>query len=438
MRWLAARARSLAQLNVLIRRNPLYYRRALNLLARTQHMNEAQRRAWLDQRVKTVLRAAGQTRYGAPYVEAHRLDDWPLLQKDALRRSTEEFRSTRSFMTVAASTSGSSGQPLPLRRSYRSIAFEQAVLDSILIKANLNPAEARIAVLRGDYVKAPGDLSPPFWKVSNDNRRLVLSSFHLCRDTSEYYRKALESFRPDVLLAYPSALDALLGLLRGQSRALHIPLVVTSSEVLPRESWALANEYLGCQLVDRYGQAERVAEAEAYRPDCYYFTFGYAAVELQHRTSDAQFDFHEIIGTALWNTAMPLVRYCTGDLLRVPRNTDVRTLERICLGLEPFHGIEGRTNDYLVSPTGVRLIAMNHLPRDLKQVRQMQLVQVANDQVIIRVVPQGQFGEEDVQATLRTARFKIPTSIHVKIEVVDALEKGPGGKVPFIVRHCGN
>lgn len=435
MRWLAAKAKSLARADALIRRNPLYYRRALNLLARAQQMDEAQRRAWLDQRVNSVLRAARHTRYGAHYAHAYRLEDWPLLHKESLRRSVDDFQATRSFLAVAASTSGSSGQPLSLRRSYRSVAFEQAVVDSILVNVGLNPMKARIAVLRGDYVKKPDDLSPPFWKASSDERRLVLSSFHLCRDTSEHYWKALESFRADVLLAYPSALDALVELLRCEDRILRIPLVITSSEVLPRGSWDLARERLGCQLVDRYGQAERVAEAEARAPDRYYFTFGYAAVELQHRTGDDLFDYHEIIGTPLWNMAMPLVRYCTGDLLRVPRGTNARTLEKICLGMEPFHGIEGRTSDYLLSPEGVRLIAMNHLPRDLRQVRQMQLVQELPDRVIIRVVPQSHFSAGDVEATLRAARLKIPRSIHLSVEVVDALERGPGGKVPFIVRH---
>src|SRR5690348_7674478 len=70
---------------------------------------------------------------------------------------------------------------------------------------------------------------------------------------------SLERFKPQLLCAYPSALEALCRLLQERGRTLSVPAVLTSSEVLKPEAWALAQDVLGCRIADYYGQSERVA-----------------------------------------------------------------------------------------------------------------------------------------------------------------------------------
>jgi phenylacetate-coenzyme A ligase PaaK-like adenylate-forming protein len=40
-----------------------------------------------------------------------------------------------------------------------------------------------------------------------------------------------------------------------------------------------------------------------------------------------------VIGSALWNSVQPLLRYDTGDIALMPPATDPRRRERIALGL---------------------------------------------------------------------------------------------------------
>ena len=89
----------------------------------------------------------------------------------------------------------------------------------------------------------------------------------------------LEKFAPQLLCAYPSALETLVRYLRDSGRRLSIPAVVTSSEVFRPEAWALVEQMLGCRLADYYGQAERIAFASANAAGEYRFQHAYSCVE---------------------------------------------------------------------------------------------------------------------------------------------------------------
>ena len=71
---------------------------------------------------------------------------------------------------------------------------------------------------------------------------------------------------PDVLHAYPTMLESVCLYLRKFGRSLALPVVLCSSEMLPRETWDLVRATMRAELVDHYGQAERVAFAYARAP----------------------------------------------------------------------------------------------------------------------------------------------------------------------------
>jgi len=53
--------------------------------------------------------------------------------------------------------------------------------------------------------------------------------------------------------------------------------------------------------------------------------------------------------------------------------------------------------------------------------------------VILRVLATPAFGSEQKNRLLANARSKIPESVSIEIEVVDALERTASGKTPFVV-----
>lgn len=420
--------------DLLLRRHPLFYPAARELFDRLEDATLEQRKQFTMQRMRKVLQAASRTRYGRQMAGAEHFTDWPLLEKSAVRDDPLAFVLAPVWLSSPASTSGTTGLPLKLFRSFQSVAVEQASIDRLLTAKGINPRTARTAVLRGDNIKDPSDRQPPFWKYVAGGRRMVMSSNHLSLQTIDAYCSALESFAPDCLMAYPTSLESLCRLLQKAGRSLHIPLVVTSSEMLTSQTRRLAQEVLGAELMDYYGQAERVAFAYSFREGEYRFLPGYAMVELLLVGEEDGMVLYEIVGTNLWNLRMPLVRYRTGDLIRLPAGLSEAHREAIRYGVEPFPGVLGRYGDYLVAPDGAHLMGIDHIPREVEHVVRMQVIQETLHRVRILVVPTPGFSERDRQQILHNASLKLPAEMRVEIEIVEELERTAQNKTPFVIR----
>ena len=420
----------------LVRRNPLYYSSVHRQLIELEQGSLEQRKRWTQARLQKILRVAAKTPYGRSVGGTEELASWPLLEKSAVRESPQAFHAGKTWFTAHASTGGTTGMPLQLIRSPESVVAEQVCLDRMMIGLGVEPTNARTAVLRGDNIKDPTDLQPPFWKYALGGRRLLLSSNHLTESTLKHYLDEIRAFNPEVLWVYPSSLELLCRLISVSGETLRIPRVLSSSEVLKPSAWLLARQVLGCKIADYYGQAERIAFAYAFAPTQYVFLPGYSFVELIPHSSDGSAPAFEIVGTSLWNEAMPLIRYRTGDLVRLPWNYGEREREQIAYSMTPFEGVIGRDQEVLYAPDRMRVLTgIDHIQREVDHIVRIQVVQDALDRVLIRVVPARGFEEADAKRLERNARNKIPRSMDVRIEVTETLERTQQGKTPFIIHR---
>lgn len=422
--------------NNIIRRNPIYYNQAFSLFDKLTSFSLDERISWTDRNLSQLLKKASQTDYGRKVAGGEHVSSWPLLEKSTVRDNPESFLTGLSIISALDSTGGTTGLPLKLYRSPFSVVIEQACMDRLMSTRSISLKRNRIAIMRGDSIKDPTDLEPPFWQLKAGGKHLFLSSYHLYSQTLEAYYRALQDFCPDCLMAYPTSLESLSGLLLKEKKRLSIPLVATSSETLTYRVRQMAVEAFGCEILDYYGQGERVAFAYSYEKDKYHFLPGYSYVELKFVSTGETEDLYEIVGTSFWNLAMPLVRYCTGDLIRLPRGLRDKELERVRYGISPFLGVAGRSGDYLISPEGVRLF-IGQLPIYIENVLQMQVIQESRTRVRILVIPHKDFSERDKDSIIKNARERIPNSVHIYITIVDQVERTPRGKAPFVIRRSG-
>jgi phenylacetate-CoA ligase len=433
---LAERLKRLDLGDALIRRNPFFYRRARALFAQLANQPLAARRDWLDARLKRVLDAARSSPYGRRAGGGAELSSWPLLEKSALRAQPEAFRARGLGISVRGATGGTTGMPLTLVRSLQSVVIEQAALDLLVERLGVQPGRERMAVLRADSIKDAADRSPPYWIFTHGGRRMVLSPHHLCAETLADYARALSEFGPDVLWVYPTAVESLCRLLLRAGLRLSVLRLYASSEILGAQAWQLARLALGAPAIaDYYGQAERVAFAMAFEPGAYRFLPGYSAVELVRFAADGESTLYEIVGTSLWNLAMPLVRYRTGDLVRLPAAWGSRELEEVALGERAFGGVLGRSGEFLLTPEGVRITGINHFPRYVGHVRRIQVIQERVDEVRLLVLAEAGYAPRDAERLLANVRAKLPPSMRVSVELCERLEQTPLGKTPFVIHR---
>ena len=411
----------------LIRRNPIFYTRFRQLLDQAERMSEADR---LEMRRRLLGRSiAHAVRLPAyrDHVPAAAIETFPVLTKDMLQARPQHFRA-HQWTGISAATGGSSGNPLRLLRSARSIVIEQATIDWLAAKAGVALDRCRIAVLRGENIKNPDDQAPPFWR-RDGSRRLTLSSNHLGPAHYADFAAALEDFRPDVLLAYPSSLQLLASLAEEHGTRLRLPLVITSSETLSPGLRRRVRDVFGAALLDHYGMAERVSAAYSLEDGVYNFIFPYAATELLPEGEDTC----RVIGSALWNSVQPLLRYDTGDIALMPPGCDARRRGRIALGLEPFPGIEGRASDVLELASGSRVYALDQVARGIDGATSVQFLQQASDLVQIIVVPSHHYGAETIDAITRNFYLKAPKSVRIQFDLRDAPYRLPNGKAPVFL-----
>ena len=390
-------------------------------------MPEADRRALqqalLARSVSQAVRLPGYR----DCAQATSIDGFPILTKETLQARTPEFR-THRWAGIPATTGGSSGRPLRLLRSPRSVAVEQATIDWLAAKADIDLVRCRVAVLRGDNSKDPNDQTPPFWHRANA-RRLVFSSNHLGPANYRHFAEALEAFRPDVIHAYPSSLQLLTNLAEENGTKLRFPLAITSSETLPLGLRRRVRAVFGATLLDHYGMAERVSAAYSLEDGVYTFIFPYAATELIAAGEGTC----RVVGSALWNAFQPLLRYDTGDIAQMPPETDKSRWERIALGLESFPRIEGRASDVLELANGTRVYALGQVARGIDGATSIQFLQQASDLVEIIVVPNHQYGTDTIDAISRNFYKKAPKSVRIKFDMRDAPYRLPNGKAPVFV-----
>jgi phenylacetate-CoA ligase len=427
-----ARFKQLGLADRLVRRNSLLYGPIRRQLDAFEALDAEARRRWRTARLERILRAARRTAYGRTLGSAGPLEAWPLLEKETVRDRRGDFLTSTARLGVNGSTSGTSGIPLTLRRSLPSVVHEQVMLDRLLERAGVDPIHCRGAVLRGDDIKPPSDRAPPYWKLANRGRRLIFSSNHLDRDSAPHFIAALREYRPDVLFAYPTILESLCVLALDLGLEVTIPVTLCASEVLTSATIDLARRALRTRVVGHYGQAERVAWAHGDPVHGFRFDPSYAVNELVFLERDGEADVYELIGTGLWNRAMPLIRYRTGDRALLRRGTDPRA---VIEGREPFLGIAGRSGDYLISPSGGRLMGIDHIPRGVAHLVRAQFIQESPESVALLVVPAPGFGKDDEALLREHAALKLPPSMRLRIETTQQLVRNASGKAPLVVRR---
>jgi phenylacetate-CoA ligase len=325
-------------------------------------------------------------------------------------------------------TSGTTGSPLELLRSYDSVLWEQAFWRQHWRWAGWQPGQTQ-AVVRGDVVVPAAQTEPPFWFDDPIGRQFMVSIRHLSKATVGPIVDALRERGPRLLRAYPSGASTLAALVADAGLTLHFDAVVTSSEMLLPEQRRLIEDTFSAKVYDHYGMAERVAlgiECEHGRLHVHpYYSFVETVDERGRVTDDEGY----VVGTTFHNLAMPLLRYRVTDRARWGRGTcacgrSYPHLEWIGGRYgDPLYDREGRS----ISPTLACYAFMN-----VARVAKAQVAQVGVGRLELRVVPMQGFDEADRENLVRKFMTLVSAGIDVQVNLCEDIAPEPNGKYKFV------
>jgi phenylacetate-CoA ligase len=375
------------------------------------------RRCWDDVPFYRAL----WSRHGAHIARFRGLEDLenlPVITKEMLASSG--WLGLRGW-GLSGTTGGTMGAPLRYRKSLLSVVRELAITDEWYESCGWSGGQS--IVMRGGFASGASQIAlsrPTGQRVVQTNGIDAARLDEVC-DTI-----ACEGIR--VVVAYPSWARALAQHVELRDRrdaVATVSHVFTSSETLSSDAAARIREVLHCQVHDLYGQNESVVMLQRcdgvrfYRPVPHY-----GVLEL-HATADGEQDLRQVVGTGFINDMFPLVRYETGDVVRVER----REQGVVCDGCSIVE-VVGRTGDILHSADGTLYCpsVLEFATRYLAGTRDLLIAQTADDVLEIRYVSDADLAPSAQEELIRAMSERTGRRFTVKLRRVDSIGRGTSGK----------
>lgn len=414
--------------------------------ARSQKWNRQQIESYQDKKLIKIVRHAA---VNVPYyrkifekiglktesfrgrVDMHKI---PLLDKETLRIHQKDFiaENAAKYGINWDSTSGSTGTPLHFIMDHSSKAHKLAGVLRSYRWSGYFPGK-KVFSLQSYSFPDPEALFRRYafanlWRI---NARL------LTQESALKIVAMINEIKPDIIIGYPFSIFMLSKLAKeGGGTIAPVSSIVTAGETLSEKRRSLLETAYGCRVHDFYSLHEAVSIIS----ECDHQTkhisedFAYNEVVDHEGNIVAENGTGELVGTGFYNYGMPLIRYKLGD-------TVVLNGQPTCQCGRQFKSVKeiiGRQNDYIITPDGRYMgNVLEHSVDNAKGVMLSQCVQDAVDRIYINLIVDESFNDDSLKLFEEGLRSRLGDEIRIEFKKVDALEKKPSGKTPFIYSKLG-
>ncbi|NNE31854.1 MAG: phenylacetate--CoA ligase family protein [Winogradskyella sp.] len=299
--------------------------------------------------ISNLLKHAVRT---TPYYNAFNpdgvLSDFPVIRKTIIQDNFRDFQSStfKDKANFKVSTSGSTGVPFFLfqntKKRYRNHADNIYFFKKAGFKIGNKLYE--LEVWRGHNQKGK------FKSWLQNAFQFDIS--RLTDDRIETFIEILKSDRQKkTILGFASAYETIAQYLERNNmylRDLGITTAVANSEYLNPYTKATLGKHLDTKVLSRYSSEEIgiIAQQTNNSPNSFVINHASYNVEVLHLDKDEPVEigeFGRIVVTDLFNYAMPIIRYDTGDIAKLGLNDD---------GAIELEQIEGRKMDVIYDSAG--------------------------------------------------------------------------------------
>jgi phenylacetate-CoA ligase len=357
------------------------------------------------------------------------LKAFPMTAKNDLRAAPLQDILTQGLNPehmVAVRTSGCSGEPFTIRRTW----VEQYTMLLFPLRAkryagaHIRDKGAAVVYLRPG--RGMGD--PIYKRVAKAFGFCRQRYVDCCRQPGEMLQ-ALREFRPDVLAGYASTLALIAEAATEHDRRCIRPrLIFSGSEVLTEAMRRLISDTFGAGVHNHYGAHEVGLIAWECRETGQFHTCDDSVIVevLKDGRPAAVGEEGEVVVTNLHFCGMPFIRYRLGDIVTMGPET--------CRCGEPFGAlrqVRGRALEHFLLPDG-RLIhpysVVSILNRTAAWCWRFQLVQERPDSITLSAVPSRQPGPAEIAQLHESVKAVLGPEVEFHIALVPEIKPGPGGK----------
>ena len=193
-----------------------------------------------------------------------------------------------------------------------------------------------------------------------------------------------------------------------------------AENLLPHQASAM-KEAFGVQPIQTYGQTENVAIFSTQPDGRILVDEDFSIVEFVPTGIGNQM---MVVGTCLFNYAMPMIRYATNDTVSLGDTSGTR---------REVATIDGRSEDYVSLPDGTKIGKLDHVFKDTPHFIEAQIYQKNDYSVVFRVVGDPSACTEDERTALSEFNASTGGVLPVRFEYMAALPRGCGSKLRFVL-----
>jgi phenylacetate-CoA ligase len=413
----------------------------LNRLLESEKWSASEIEACQDEKLRTLIRYAYEN---VPYYRQRwqslritpadiqsraDLPKLPILTKEDVVKNRQQLLSCSASRSELAfkHTSGTTGKALHFYVSKESIAFQWAVWWRHRLRFGLQPGSWH-ANFTGKRVVPLQQQSPPYWRWNRPMRQALINMHHITPEKIGSIVEFLNSNNFEFYSGYPSILHAIATTAQAAGLTLtsRPRVVVTGAENMLAFQRRDIAEFTGAVLTDQYGCSEGCGNASHCPEFAYHEDFEFGILEAQEL--GAADSAKPILCTGFASEVFPFIRYEVGD-------TAVWKLEPCPCGRQSrtMSQIEGRKDDYVITPEGGRIMRFDYIFKDIVNVKEAQVVQHCLGEVTVRIVRRAAYGLNDEGKIRSQIESWISSTLNVKFEYVNEIERGRNGKFRAVV-----
>jgi phenylacetate-CoA ligase len=364
------------------------------------------------------------------------LEKLPILTKEIIKQKWEDFKpvNLNKMRYYEAATGGSTGTPF----KYRLYKFDRFLGGALLYRGwgyggyELGDKMVFLAGASLDIGKK-SYLAKRVHEIARNIKKL--SSFDMDEKEMQQYVNIINSFKPKFIRGYASSIYFFAKWIEESNIEIHQPMAVfTTAEKLYPNMREKIKDVFNCDIYDAYGLNDGgIGAYECSEHSGLHIDTERSIMEVVDEDGNQLENGEgEILATSLYNYAMPFIRYDTGDLGHI--------IDDVCgcgRGYKLLKELVGRSVDVFVTPEGKNVHGWFFLYifwEYCKGVKEYQVVQEKLDKIVIKIVPEDDFDEGQLDKIREIIRER-SEGWNVEFEFVDEIERTGAGKYKFIINE---
>lgn len=356
----------------------------------------------------------------------------PILEKSDIINNLKKIQTIDEKKGLVSFTGGTTGASMKVVYTKSDMQERFAILDHFRSKHGYRLGK-KTAWFSGKNLIVKEDISKGICSHYDFiNKIKFYSTFHINQKNFEVYWKSLSRFKPEFIVGFPSSVYEICEIADRKGLRLEHTVKVffpTAETVLPQHREVISR-VLGCKLVDQYASSEGapfILECEAGNLHFHPLTGILEVVDEYMNPSKTG----KMLVTSFTTHGTPLIRYDIGDSVTLgSKNKSCK-----CGSYFPLvDKIEGRTTDYLISPTHgkVNLGNISNSTKDIKGIIKFQAIQYEIKIIKVLVVSNSLFDIPEQNKFIAALKERMGPEVDIHIKIVEDIATEPSGKFRIV------